>query len=240
MNDCFHFSHPLRHQMRASIHWIMLLLGILLLSAPAAAQGFQPYRGAGTGPRGLEIIPFAGYQFGGKMSAVALDGRSVEVSFQDGLELGVSIDTPPAFGGGRMQLMWSMQDSKLNFKNDFTGERGTFFDMKIHYFMIGAVYEATQGGNAVPFGMINFGVTLFHPRERGLSDAWRFSFGFGGGVKTYINERFGFRFQGRMLVPIQWGSGALWCGGENGCTVAVGGSNVIIQGEFSVGMMLVL
>mgnify|MGYP005725590733 CR=1 FL=1 len=219
----------------------LIFLLAAFFTSTLSAQGFKPYSGGLKGPKGIELVPFAGFQFGGKISAVTFQNSDAEVSFNDGLEFGVSLETPPAFTGARIQLMWSMQNSRLDFQNNQTGENGTAFDMKIHYFQIGAVYEASQSDGPVPFGVISFGTALFNPKESGLNNEWRFAFGFSAGIKVYATERFGFRFQGRMLVPMQWGSGGLWCrDNETDCTISVEGTSAIIQGEFSGGLMLIL
>jgi|GEM_PF-6959611 len=46
-----------------------------------------------------------------------------------------------------------------------------------------------------------------------------------------------------MLLPLQFGSGGLYCGiatGGSGCSVGVGASSTIIQGDFSAGIVLKL
>jgi hypothetical protein len=99
-------------------------------------------------------------------------------------------------------------------------------------------------GNASPFGGLTLGATRFAPgpdRFAGfeLNDEWRFAFALALGVKVYGSERFGLRFQGRLLMPFNFYGTSFWFG-TGGSGVGVSGGSAIIQGDVSGGLFVLL
>ena len=71
----------------------------------------------------------------------------------------------------------------------------------------------------------------------------RFAASLQGGAKFDLSEKIGLRIKAAMLMPLQFGSGGLFCGigtGGSGCSVNVGASSSIIQGDFSAGVVVKL
>jgi hypothetical protein len=111
--------------------------------------------------------------------------------------------------------------------------------MATEYYHIGGLYEIETGGAAMPFTSMTLGATRFAP-DSGLYDSeWKFSAALGLGIKIPVGERFGIRFQARMLIPFLWASGGLWCG-TGGCSVGVGGGSSFVQGDVLAGFTIKL
>ncbi len=57
-----------------------------------------------------------------------------------------------------------------------------------------------------------------------------------GGAKIYLSDKIGIRLQGRLLLPIFFGSMGFYCG-TGGCGAGVGGSGTV-EAELSTGIFL--
>ena len=100
------------------------------------------------------------------------------------------------------------------------------------------MYEAQTGGRKlVPYGGLSVGAVNFNPDGQNVSSTWRLAFGFNGGLKVYLGESFGLRGQASLLLPVQWSSGGIFCGGS-GWTFAVSGGTVILQGALTGGIFV--
>ena len=182
--------------------------------------------------KGFEIIPYASYQFGGKATAIQGD-----INIKDSEAFGLYLDIDmPMRPGAQLELAWTHQNSRLDIRRFATGIRETLFNMTTDYFQIGVLYGMPKG-NMVPFGLVAFGATMFNPKDVKLSTEWRFSATLGLGVKIFLSERIGIRVDGRLLMPFQWGGGGLWCG-TGGCSIGLGATSAILQGNVGGGLIL--
>lgn len=171
--------------MKKTLTAMILLIGCG--TAPIFAQyGYDSHR--------FEISPFAGYQFGGKLSV-----QTGTLSVKDAMNYGVALDFYIR-SGVQVELAYIRQESELRRKDVLTGITSPLFDMAVEYYQIGSLYEI-RPGRVRPYALITVGLTHFNPKPKDSSSEWRFSFGFGGGVKAFVTERIGFRFQGRLLFP---------------------------------------
>jgi hypothetical protein len=213
--------------------FLLILLSFLLTTA-TLGQGLSTWQGNQKTSRGIEITPFYGWMFGGSLSV-----REGDLNINDNDNYGIAVDVELPYGGGKqVELLWVMQNSRLDLKRYPSGIKETLFDIATHYFHVGGVYGVRRG-NVMPFGSLTLGATLFHPKENNLSDEWRFSATLGLGAKLYLSERVGVRLQGRLMMPFQWGSGGLWCG-PGGCSIGVGTTTTILQGDLTGGLIILL
>ena len=136
----------------------------------------------------------------------------------------------------QLELAYIRQDTELWLRDALTGIKSPLFDMAVEHFQIGGLYEL-RPGRVRPFGLFTAGLTHFNPKPKERSSEWRFSFGFGGGVKAFVSEHLGFRFQGRLLFPYFGGGGGLWCSAPGGCFVTLDG-RVALQLDFTGGIIL--
>ena len=140
----------------------------------------------------------------------------------------------PMKEGVQLELMWYMQPTRLDVRVFPSPTYETVFDMDVHYIQIGGIYGIQQD-NILPYGTFSLGATIFHPKDRGFSDEWRFSATFGLGAKVYLSERIGIRLDGRLLFPFT--GGAIWVGSGG---VSAGGTSSIIQGNVNGGLIISL
>lgn len=207
--------------------FLTAMIFLLLISPTGWAQ--QPQHR-------LEITPFGGYQFLGKTS-VYYQNSSGDIDIKDSEVFGFSINIPAAYGA-EVELFYSRQDSRLDFKGGAFGTGETLFDMSVEYFQIG-VLRGVQQGNLLPFGVFTVGATNFNPKEDGLSSEWRFSLTVGLGAKVYLSEKIGIRLQGNLLMPVQWAGGSVYFG-TGGSGVGVSAGSTMLQIDVRGGLIILL
>jgi hypothetical protein len=184
----------------------------------------------------FEITPFGGYQFLGKTS-VYFQNNYGDIDIKDSEVFGFSINVPVIYGA-ELELFYSRQDSRLNFKSGAFGTGETLFDMSVEYFQIGALRGIRQG-NILPFGVVTLGATNFNPKKAGLSSEVKFSFTFGLGAKVYLSDRIGIRLQGTLLMPVQWAGGGVYFG-TGGSGVSVNAGSTLVQIDVRGGLIIML
>ncbi len=204
-----------------SIGIIMLTLFIL---DPSAIFAQSP----------IEITPFAGYQFGGKMRFY--EG---ELKIQDNANYGLALDFELA-PDTKLEIFWSQMQTSAEFNPYYNYEylRVDPFDVSVGYIQIGGVQELELDNDMIrPFGAFTLGTTYFMPKETNYQDSWKFSVTLGGGVKIWFSDRIGIRLQGRLMLPMFWG-GAGFTVGTGGSGFTVGAGTSMVQGDFSGGLII--
>ena len=185
----------------------------------------------------IELSAYAGYQFWGTVDGFLRDGTPVEANIEEAMDWGGSV------GYGveetiRFEISYLNQSTKITGTTLGTGITSDLFDVVIQYVQAGAMYEVpTEGKKVAPYGGLSVGAVNFNPDEPGHSSVWLLAFGLNGGLKVYLGESFGLRGQASLLVPIQWSSGGVFCGGS-GCAVGISGGTAILQGAVTGGVFV--
>jgi hypothetical protein len=185
----------------------------------------------------IEVTPFGGYMFGGKMRFYEGDLK-INDAANYGLAVGVEVapDT-------KIEVFWS----QMNTTSQFNGTYGYDyldtepFNTNVGYIQIGSVREIDMD-NIRPFGAFTLGTTYFNPQETNTGqvqydDTWKFSVTLGGGVKIWFSERVGIRLQGRLMLPMFWG-GAGFTVGTGGSGFTVGAGTAMAQGDLTGGLII--
>jgi len=139
------------------------------------------------------------------------------------------------------EISWSMGSSRVQLKKYYGGitppvtDEVFKTDMKLHTFQVGALVEPNKGKKVSPFGLLSLGASLFHPLDEKYNDEWRFSIALGVGVKVEMSDKIGLRFQGRLIIPMQFAGSSIYFG-TGGGGVAVGAYTTFVQGDFSGGL----
>jgi hypothetical protein len=203
--------------MKFIITWLVFFL--LLASNSATAQK-------------IEITPFAGYMFAGKLNTI--DG---ELNIKNGSNYGLIIDIR-VDNDLMVELMYNRLNTELEIKEEPFDSIKILTNMMVEYFQAGAHYEAEKG-KFRPFAAFTIGATLFNPADENLNDEWRFSFTAGGGIKYYFVEHIGIRLEWRFMIPVYFSGGALFCSNQ-GCGAAIGGGAVLLQYDLTAGVIISL
>ncbi len=183
----------------------------------------------------LEITPFAGYMWGGNLRVYTGELRA-----GDGPNYGLALNyslTP----GTQLEGFWFIQSAKMKFIEYGLYENETsVFDLNTNYIHVGILREMNDGQVVRPFGTFSMGTTIFNSKDSFYSSIWRFSVGLGAGAKFYFSDRFGFRLQGRLLLPIYFSGAGVWCGTSGNCNYGISSATIIAQGDISAGFIIVI
>lgn len=198
--------------------YLITVFAVLTLSTNISAQA--------------EIFGFGGYEVA---SDVQVTQGQLNIYSNPNYGAGISFEVER---GVQAEVFWIGQQTPMELKR-YNGLTEPLFDVGIHYFQAGAVYEfrQTRAQKAFPFTSFSLGATLFSPVDSDFSEEWRFSITFGGGGKFYISDRVGLRLQARMLLPLNFNSVGMWCG-SGGCSVGVGSWATLIQADFTGGIFV--
>ncbi len=176
----------------------------------------------------IALTPFYGYQFGGRASTY--DG---EFRIKDSENFGLTLDIPYT-STTTLQFLYIYEDTSLQRTDKYTAKTEELFDLSVQYFHVGGTAEVAKGGTT-SFVSGSLGATYFDPDKSDISSETLFSLSFGMGLLREIHKNIALRIQGRLLIPIQYGSGSLFCG-NGGCSIRLGGGTSIVQGDVTAGI----
>lgn len=181
----------------------------------------------------VEFKPTYGYQFGTKLNYGQTNYLKAIDSEIFGADIGFEVKK-----NYFIELSYLHHESELRIKDRVVSPREDFLsDLKLDWFLIGAVHYFETGSIVNPFIGGSMGVVLINPKnvnydiaEYGMSSATRFTFGAKAGLAFMVNNNIGLFVQGNLLVPIEWG-GFYFSGGTGGSGIGVDiGSTVLIPG----------
>jgi hypothetical protein len=192
--------------------WSAAAILAALLPAPCAAAG-------------VELAPFAGFQFGGSVNSTA---GGIRFELDEGLDLGATLDLEVA-EGWRVELLFSHQEGAL--ESRFDVDR---VSLDVQRYLAG-IQEEHDYGRTKFFGVALVGATRFAPGLDGYDSDVRFTLGLGLGVKHWLTPRFGLRAETRgFFVDVDSGAGVVCRGG---CLFVFNGSG-LWQGDVTAGVSL--
>ena len=177
------------------------------------------------------------FGFGGYMTYSSVAVREGDLKFDDGPNYGFGLDIGIQ-RGVFVELNYTHNQTKVRLQR-FNGFNEDLFDMNTHYFQLGAQYEFRKSPKqkAFPYTLATLGATLFDAKDSSLNDEWRFSISFGIGGKFYLSDKFGIRLQTRLLMPMTFSGGGMWCG-TGGCSAGVGAWTQLVQFDFTAGVFI--
>ncbi|QZE12984.1 hypothetical protein K4L44_10325 [Halosquirtibacter laminarini] len=183
----------------------------------------------------FEVTPMIGFQFGGKVDFV-----QGQLNIRDDMMYGgaVGVHLHP---DGDAEFSYSRMDTRADF-NSYGILKSGSYNLSVDYFQVGYLHYMKRGALR-PFGLISVGATLLNSKDDKVSDTSLFSMALGGGVKYYLNDRVGLRLQGRLLMPMYFdGAGFMvgFGGGGSYSSIGVSATSVMVQGDFSLGLVFQL
>ena len=200
---------------------IKVLLIALLLPVLAFSQG-------------VEIVPFAGYMFGGNVKFY--EGK---YKVTDGMDYGLSVLLPI-----RQVVDLEVNYTRMGGEGKFTayssypGFTDKQTDMSTNYFQIGVVKAFSKNNpKIIPFGSFSLGATWFDFAD--YDDRVLFSITAGLGVKFMFSEHVGIMLRGRIMMPMFFG-GIGFYAGTGGSGLSLNSYAGIIQGDFNGGLIFKL
>ena len=171
------------------------------------------------------ISPFFGYRFGGELQDPHTDAK---YNFQDGPAYGLILDYAPLDYYGRFELLWSRQDTSV----DFHGDNGLGkVDITVDVIQVGG---ETEYGSKQIRGYVSAHVGATHFSSDGYGDDTRFSFDIGAGVKAFLTKNIYLRADLRGFGTVTDAQGGFIF--ANGVTVASFSGSTFWQGQVSAGV----
>ena len=171
------------------------------------------------------ISPFFGFRFGGELQDPHTDAK---YNFQDGPAYGLILDYAPLDYYGRFELLWSRQDTSV----DFQGDNGLGkVDITVDVIQVGG---ETEYGSKQIRGYVSAHVGATHFSSDGYGDDTRFSFDIGAGVKAFLTKNIYLRADLRGFGTVTDAQGGFIF--ANGVTVASFSGSTFWQGQVSAGV----
>jgi hypothetical protein len=198
------------------------------LTLTTGAQDFDtdwPFYKPLTQTQMFGITPFYGYRFGGE---VKNHNTGATYNFENGPAYGLFLDYAPKDYYGRYELLWSHQDSSV----DFHGDNGLGkVDFRIDVVQLGGVLEFGRE-RLREYVSADAGATLFS--SDGYGDNTKFSFGIGAGVKAFLTKNIFLRADLRGFCTVVQAEGSFIY--YNGTTVASFSGSSMWQGQATMGI----
>lgn len=183
----------------------------------------------------VEIVPFAGYMFGG-----SLDFYQGKLKLDNGLDYGGSIIVPIRHVVS-LELNYTHMTSDMSFTaypgyplySDETSTTST------NYIQIGTIKDMTINNDQVtPFGSFSLGATWYS--SDAYTTSWFFSITAGLGVKVMFSERVGIMLRGRLMLPMMFSGVGAYYGYGGGGGLTVNSYSSMVQGDFNGGLVFKL
>jgi hypothetical protein len=221
---------------------ISLLLAALLACAagPAAAQSYTRQGYVEPSAKGFEITPY-----GGLFWSTKVNGSSGTLTFDAAPEAGVVLGIPLDWKS-QLELVYLFARPQARFASTSSFYASSpAFPVTTQYLQLGGVTTFDQG-TVEPFLAGGLGLAWFSPGSVEVTgggmtiqpqDAWLFAFHLGGGMKWWISEVIGLRFEARFLMPVLFSSGT-FLSGPNGAALKVNAGIPILQGDVTVGLAI--
>ena len=212
---------------------------LALAAGPAAAQAYTRQAYVEPSPRTIELTPWAGLFWSTRVNTA--NGALVFDAAPDaGAVLDIQVD-----GKSQVEILYlfARPQARFDSASSFYASSPSF-GVTTQYLQLGGLTTFDQGA-LEPFLAGGLGVAWFSPSdvqaEGGVTiqpqDAWLFAFHLGGGVKWWLSEKIGLRFQARFLLPVLFSSGT-FLSGPNGAALQVNAGIPIVQGDVSLGLAI--
>jgi hypothetical protein len=175
----------------------------------------------------VELTPFGGYVFAGRM-----DASNGYIRFKDNAQYGgmLSIAVSRVMD---IDLIYNRSDTKAEVNvYDYPYEE---VPLSINYMQLGFTKNFRVNPTVSPFVGFNLGACLMAPKEKYM-DAWFFSMGMDAGAKIYFSKRVGLRLQAQAYIPIE-ASGFTFFVGTGGAGGGVSVYSSLVQFGFTGGLI---
>ena len=142
----------------------------------------------------FELIPFGGYQTGARIEAYK---GSLRIS--DALNYGAAFNYKFS-EGYKIELSYSRMVTDLNYVLDNNSQ--PLSNLAVQYLSIGGLLELNSRERIVPFVKVALGRTIYRPIADTIATEHVMHFDISSGVKIFISDHIGFRFQASLLLPV--------------------------------------
>jgi len=205
---------------------LRLVASLVVFVWPATHAGAQS---APSATNENSVTLYGGGRFGG---SVTDSTNNSSIDLKNGSSFGLAVDIG-LDRARQVEIFYSQQDTALTSGGAFSSQSGNAGLTLRNYHFGGTAFIDEIGSGAYVMGGI--GGTTATPKGSGLSSETFFSGNLGVGWMVPLGRHAGLRFEARGYGIALRGSGALFCGGHSGCTVAIKG-NGLFYGEVLAGV----
>jgi hypothetical protein len=182
----------------------------------------------------VDIVPFAGFRFGGYLQTTQLSvnpqGPAASLTLNGALSYGAVVDVPIS-GPSGLELYYSRQPTSLNGGGALAAPPG---DVTVSVMHIGFIETLPSDDPRLSwFADGTFGATRF---DVGGGNLTRPSLGVGGGLVWMPSSQVGLRLDLRAILTFGGGGSGSSIACSGGCTVAIS-TSAVAQGEISLGLV---
>ena len=174
------------------------------------------------------ITVYGGDRFGGSLTDTATNSS---INLQNGSSFAAAVDIG-LDRNTQVELFYSQQNTALA-AAAFSAQGNNTGLTLYNYHVGGTAFFEQVGRGAYVMGGI--GGTTAKPKQAGLNSETFFSGNVGIGWMVPLGAHVGLRFEARGYGILLNNNTALFCGGQNGCTVAIKGSG-LFYGEVLAGL----
>ena len=168
----------------------------------------------------FEITPQYGYQIGAKYYYY---GGYVKMTDSDQFGVTVSMEVNRDV---EAEFFWVQQNASVRIQDYLYYPHETYLtEVTVNHFQLGAIHSFGYN-DTKPFAGASLGWSTFSPDDNFYQSNTKFTIGVSGGAKFYFSDRIGFRLQGQLLMPIEWGGVYIGSGGGGFST---GGSLLLLN-----------
>ncbi len=202
----------------------------LLVVLSAAPVKYAHAQSASTAKNESSITVYGGDRFGGSVtdstsrSTINLGNGS---SFALAVDIGLDWNT-------QLELFYSQQNTALT-SGAFSSQANNT-GLTLHNYQIGGTNFIEEVGRGL-YVMGGLGATTAKPSRSGLNSETFFSGNLGIGWMVPLGAHVGLRFEARGYGILLNNHSAVFCGGTNGCNVAIKGTG-LFQGEVLAGLSM--
>lgn len=188
----------------------------------------------------VEFSPTAGYFLGGSVDYYQGDLKiNNDVCY--GMVLGI-----PLSGEAIFELSYTTMNTTAEwrpFKKYITDFPNRDYGLTVNYMTISGVRQGELGNNVVGFGAVRIGAAWYSSNQNDIDTDWYFAVSMGLGLKIYLNDNLGLRFQGNLHMPFYYTGSGLYFGYDPGGSysgIFVGLLPFMFQADFSGGLIFVI
>ena len=175
----------------------------------------------------VEILPYIGYETGAKAAAVT----GGEFHLNGGLLYGGSFNFRLS-GDYKLEISYGRMNSAISYSLDQVEQaRGNF---AVSYITLGGLYEYNPEDTWVPFGKFALGTIIYNPEKEGSETDRVGQFNISGGIKWFLHDNFGVRFQAGIALPLFF-EGFYFTEGNNPEGTGIKTMITGVQGDFTLG-----
>lgn len=170
--------------MRRALCALVFLLPLIPAAAAAQVNRF-------------EITPFVGYRLGGEVdnsADIGFDFRS-DVEIDEGAHYGLMFDIPLS-PNWQLELLASRQSTSFTVDEGLLSPSENLGDVDLGLYHAGFLLQWGEG-QVSPFVVATLGLARLEPDFPELDAENYLSGSFGGGIKVFLAENVGLRFEGR-------------------------------------------